>query len=244
MERADGGRVAGRHTPGEPWRLIPFTLAAVALLRSRDYFLVSPDQHRLRQTAAVAGASSVTLLLLGGGGLFAERGRFAAPLSTTQLGREFFAAVAANPGRVDFDGPTWLRPGLALAAGLALIAVLATLSAAAPPPDPADPADRATMRALIAHADADTLAPFAMRYDKTYIFEPNGHAAIGYRVLAGMAVAGGDPIGARDAWPAAIDAFLAETERHGGGRPCSARDRRRASYGPRARCGASASATR
>jgi lysylphosphatidylglycerol synthetase-like protein (DUF2156 family) len=200
---------------GEPWRLVPFALAAIALLRSRDQFVVSADQHRLRQTAAVAGASSVTLLLLGGGGLFAERGRFAAPLSTTELGRELFAALAANAGRVDFDGPTWLRPGLALAAGLALIAVLAILSAAAPPPEPADPADRATMRALISRADADTLAPFALRYDKTFVFEPKGQAAIGYRVLAGMAVAGGDPVGARQAWPAAIDAFLAEAERRG-----------------------------
>ena len=71
------------------------------------------------------------------------------------------------------------------------------------------------MRALTSHADADTLAPFAMRYDKTYAFEPQRRAAIGYRVLAGMAVAGGDPIGARDAWPAAIDAFLAEAEQRG-----------------------------
>ena len=202
-------------SPAEPLRLIPLSLAIIALVRSHDRFVVRPDPHRLRQTAAVAGASSATLLLVGGGGLFAERGRFTAPLSTTELGREFFAAVAANSGRVDFAGPTWLRPGLALAAGLALIAVLATLSAAAPPPDPADPADRATMRALISHPDADTLAPFALRYDKTYAFEPRGCAAIGYRVLAGMAVAGGDPIGAREAWPAAIDAFLAEADRRG-----------------------------
>lgn len=201
--------------PDEPWRLVPMALTAFALMRWHDLFTVSPDPHRLRQTAAVAGASSATLLLLGGGGLFAERGRFAAPLSTGDLGREFFAAVAANSGRVDFDGPTWLRPGLALAAGLALIAVLALLSAAAPPPDPADPSDRATMRTLISHPDADTLAPFALRYDKTYTFEPHGRAAIGYRVLAGMAVAAGDPIGARDAWPAAIDAFLAEADRRG-----------------------------
>ena len=137
-------------------------------MRAHDRFVVAPDPHRLRQTAAVAAASSVTLLLLGGGGLLVERGRFAVPLSNTDLGREFFAAMAANSGRVDFDGSTWLRPGLALVAGLVLIAVLATLSAAAPPPDPADATDRATMRALISHADADTLAPFALRYDKTY----------------------------------------------------------------------------
>lgn len=201
--------------PGEPWRLVPLSLMVVSLVRARDRFAVSPDPHRLRQTAAMAGASSVTLVLVGGGGLFAERGRFAAPLSATDVGREFVAAVAANSGRVDFQGPGWLLPGLALASGLALIAVLATLSAAAPPPDPADPDERAAMRSLIAHRDSGTLAPFALRYDKSYVFEPTGRAAIGYRVLAGMAMVGGDPIGAQDSWPAAMDAFMAEAERRG-----------------------------
>ncbi len=202
-------------SPGEPWRLVPLLLTAIALVRSRDRFVVQPDPHRLWQAVAAAGASGVTLLLLGGGGLLAERDRFAAPLSTTELGREFFAAVAANSGRVDFDGTSWLLPGLSLASGLALIAVIALLSAAAPPPAPADAAERTAMRALVSHRDSDTLAPFAMRYDKAYVFEPNGRAAVGYRVLAGMAVAAGDPVGARDAWPAAIDAFLAEVERRG-----------------------------
>jgi len=202
-------------SPGEPWRLIPLSLTLVSLVRARDRFAVAPDPHRLRQTAAVAGASSVTLVLVGGGGLFAERGRFAAPVSATDVGREFVAAVAANSGRFDFQGPSWLLPGLALASGLALIAVLATLSAAAPPPDPADSDERAVMRSLIAHRDSGSLAPFALRYDKSYLFDPAGRAAVGYRVLAGMAIVGGDPIGAQDSWPAAIDEFLAESERRG-----------------------------
>ncbi|HEU5428224.1 MAG TPA: phosphatidylglycerol lysyltransferase domain-containing protein [Actinocrinis sp.] len=202
-------------SPGEPWRLIPLSLTLVSLVRARDRFAVAPDPHRLRQTAAMAGASSVTLVLVGGGGLFAERGRFAAPVSATDVGREFVAAVAANSGRFDFQGPSWLLPGLALASGLALIAVLATLAAAAPPPDPADSDERAAMRSLIAHRDSGTLAPFALRYDKSYLFDPAGRAAIGYRVLAGMAIVGGDPIGAQDSWPAAIDEFLAESERRG-----------------------------
>ncbi len=201
--------------PGESWRLVPLALAAIALVRARDRFGVTPDPHRLRQSAAVAGASGATLVLVGGGGLLAERDRFAAPLSTGDLGREFVAAVAGNAGPFEFEGSPWLLPGLAMASGLALIAVLARLSAAAPQPEPADPADRAAMRALIQHEDSDTLAPFALRYDKSYVFEPDNRAAIGYRVLAGMAVVAGDPIGAHDAWPAAIDAFLAESERRG-----------------------------
>jgi lysyl-tRNA synthetase class 2 len=201
--------------PGEPWRLIPLALAAVSLIGARDAFPVLPDPHRIRQTAAVAAASGTTLLVIGGGSLFAMRGRFAAPLSATDLGREFVAAVAANTGPGDFQGPSWMLSGLALAGGLALIAVILTLFAAAPPPEPAQTSERAAVRSLVAHPDSDTLAPFALRYDKSYAFEPGRRAAVGYRVLAGAAVVGGDPVGARDAWPAAIDAFLDEAERRG-----------------------------
>jgi lysyl-tRNA synthetase class 2 len=203
------------HSPGEPWRLVPLLLAVIALLRARDRFTVRPDPRRVRQAAATVIASSATILLLGGGGLFAERGRFAEPLSAGDVGRALVGAVAANPWPTDFAGPDWLLPGLSLAAGLTLIAVLSVLLAAAPAPEPAAPAERAAMRALVAHPDADSLAPFALRHDKTYQFGPDGGAAIGFRVLAGVAMAGGDPVGAQAAWPGAIDAFLARARRHG-----------------------------
>jgi lysyl-tRNA synthetase class 2 len=201
--------------PGEPWRLIPLLLVAASLIGARDGFPTLPDTHRLRQTMAITAVSSVTLLVLGGGGLFALRGRFATPLSTADLGRELVAAVAGNTGPGEFQGPAWMLPGLALGGGLALIAVLVTLSAAAPPPEPAEASQRAAVRRLVAHPDSDTLAPFALRYDKTYAFDPRGRAAVGYRVLAGAAVVGGDPVGAREAWAAAIDAFLEEAQRRG-----------------------------
>src|SRR5439155_12424904 len=61
---------------------------------------------------------------------------------------------------------------------------------------------------LASHPDADSLAPFATRRDKAYVFSPDGAAAVGYRVLFGTAIAGGDPVGAAAAKPAAIAAFL------------------------------------
>ena len=200
--------------PGEPWRLVPLALVIVALLRAQPAFPVPPSRHRIRQAGVVAAASGGALLLLGGG-LVAERGRFTEPLSAADLGREFIAALAADTGPIDFQGTAWLMPGLSFAGGLALIAVLLAASAASPPPEPGSALDRAAARLLVAHADSDTLAPFALRFDKSYVFAPHGHAAIGYRVLAGVMMAGGDPIGARTAWPAAIDAFLAEAEKHG-----------------------------
>jgi lysylphosphatidylglycerol synthetase-like protein (DUF2156 family) len=71
---------------------------------------------------------------------------------------------------------------------------------------------------LVAHPDADSLAPFATRADRTYVFSPDGQAAIGFRVQWGVALVGGDPVGARAAADAAIASFL-ETCVHNGWRP-------------------------
>ena len=47
------------------------------------------------------------------------------------------------------------------------------------------------------------------------MFSPTAKAAVGYRVVAGVALASGDPVGDVEAWPGAIAAFLAECRRYG-----------------------------
>jgi lysyl-tRNA synthetase class 2 len=59
------------------------------------------------------------------------------------------------------------------------------------------------------------LAYFALRSDKSAVLSPTGKAAVSYRVLAGVALASGDPLGDIEAWPGAIEEFLAECRRHG-----------------------------
>ena len=56
----------------------------------------------------------------------------------------------------------------------------------------------------------DSLAYFALRDDKSLIFDPAGTAAIAYRVVAGVSLASGDPLGDPAEWPGAINAWLAE----------------------------------
>jgi lysyl-tRNA synthetase class 2 len=64
------------------------------------------------------------------------------------------------------------------------------------------------------HGEQDSLGYFALRNDKTVIWSPNGKACIGYRVMAGVMLASGDPIGDPETWPGAIHAFLDEASRH------------------------------
>jgi lysyl-tRNA synthetase class 2 len=86
---------------------------------------------------------------------------------------------------------------------------------------PARPADRhlardtTQVRELLGkYGDRDSLGYFALRDDKRIIWSATGKACIGYRVLSGVMLASGDPIGDAEAWPGAIHAFLDQAARH------------------------------
>jgi lysyl-tRNA synthetase, class II len=75
--------------------------------------------------------------------------------------------------------------------------------------------DAQQIRELLArHGDRDSLGYFALRDDKNVIWSSTGKACIGYRVVSGVMLASGDPIGDPEAWPGAIQAFLDEAARH------------------------------
>ena len=75
--------------------------------------------------------------------------------------------------------------------------------------------DEERMRALLEkQGRRDSLGYFALRRDKSVIWSPSGKACIAYRVLSGVMLASGDPLGDPEAWPGAIAAFLEEADRH------------------------------
>jgi len=76
-------------------------------------------------------------------------------------------------------------------------------------------ADAARVRELLVkHGDRDSLGYFALRDDKSVIWSPTGKACICYRVVSGVMLASGDPIGDPEAWPGVIGPFLDEAARH------------------------------
>ncbi|MEU2621735.1 phosphatidylglycerol lysyltransferase domain-containing protein [Streptomyces sp. NPDC007157] len=75
--------------------------------------------------------------------------------------------------------------------------------------------DESKLRCLLdRHGARDSLGYFALRRDKMAIFSPTGKAAVTYRVVGGVSLASGDPIGDPEAWPGAIDAWLTEARQH------------------------------
>ncbi|MDH6135265.1 lysyl-tRNA synthetase class 2 [Kitasatospora sp. MAA4] len=71
-----------------------------------------------------------------------------------------------------------------------------------------DEEDEQRLRALLErHGARDSLGYFALRRDKSVCWSPSGKAAVLYRVVNGVALASGDPIGDPEAWPQAIEVW-------------------------------------
>jgi lysyl-tRNA synthetase class 2 len=105
-----------------------------------------------------------------------------------------------------------------LTSGLGLFTLLVTtylLLRSAKPWARMSPADRQRVRELLdKHGDRDSLGYFALRDDKSVIWSPSGKSGVCYRVVSGVMLASGDPLGDPEAWPGAIAEFLADAARH------------------------------
>ena len=68
--------------------------------------------------------------------------------------------------------------------------------------------EREHAHALVARYGADTIAPFALRADKSYFFSDDGSAFLAYRVKGGVAIVAGDPIGSPAGQRSVLASFL------------------------------------
>jgi lysyl-tRNA synthetase class 2 len=98
--------------------------------------------------------------------------------------------------------------GLSFGVTGALTATYLLLRTFEPAPRLPEPDERRIRDMLRHRGYQDSLAYFALRPDKSVLFSPSGKAAVSYRVLAGVALASGDPLGDPEAWPGAIREFL------------------------------------
>jgi lysyl-tRNA synthetase class 2 len=101
-----------------------------------------------------------------------------------------------------------------LGLGLMTLLVPIVLALRSPRPLPHLSAeDDARLRQLLDRAP-DSLGYFNLRRDKSLVWSESGKAAVAYRVVGGVMLASGDPVGDPEAWPGAMTAFLAEADRH------------------------------
>jgi lysyl-tRNA synthetase class 2 len=73
--------------------------------------------------------------------------------------------------------------------------------------------ERELARALVDTWGVDTLAPFALRADKSYFFSDDERAFLAYRVVGGVAIVSGDPVGRPEAFDGLVARFIALAHR-------------------------------
>jgi lysyl-tRNA synthetase, class II len=193
-------------------------LVLALLLWVRDQFTARMDKGNGWRALAVYVALVVVGVVVG----FALLEVFPGTLATTSARFGWaFSHVFAGLGSpslvgVDGSGPHWVTVVCGVFGALAVLAAAYVLLRPRSFRRHLDPEDEQRIRVLLdRYGDEDSLGYFATRRDKSAIFSDSGKAAITYRVISGVSLASGDPIGGQEAWPGAIQAWLDEARYHG-----------------------------
>ncbi|MFJ6791776.1 phosphatidylglycerol lysyltransferase domain-containing protein [Streptomyces angustmyceticus] len=206
--------------PVQNWVSLALTvLFAAALIAGRREFSAKGDRANPKLAAAVAaggllGASLLAALLVtvtntaGDASTFVQRWRY---------GLMRLVSLAADDRAFpEIATPNWVNVTINVLSTLLLVAVLWAAFRSVRSTEALGEDDEERLRALLArHGDRDSLGYFALRRDKSVLFSPSGKAAVAYRVVGGVSLASGDPLGDPEAWPGAIEVWLAEAREHG-----------------------------
>ncbi|MET7856289.1 phosphatidylglycerol lysyltransferase domain-containing protein [Streptomyces sp. NPDC005318] len=201
--------------------LVLTAMFVLALVLGRREFYAKGDRSnpKLAATVAVGGLLitsliATALVTVTNTANDAYRSTF---LDRWRYGALRLISVAADNSR--FPGitvPGRVNVVINILSTLLLIAVVYAAFRSRRAVDPITPGDEDRLRVLLdKNGDRDSLGYFALRREKSVIWSPTGKAAVAYRVVGGVSLASGDPIGDPEAWPGAIEPWLAEAREHG-----------------------------
>jgi len=198
--------------------LLTGTLAAALIARRGDFTLPGDPSIRWRLVQRLP-------LMLGGiyvygiVALWANRLAADRPFSVPFALRETTTALVGGSlrGSEHLSGPfgSWFGPSvftLGLCAAIAL--VVAWLAPWRYRRDD-DARHRERAAELVDDWGSDTLAPFVLRDDKSYFFGPGERSLIAYRVVGGVAIVSGDPLGPPEELEGVVEEFIAFTRSRG-----------------------------
>ncbi|NUS11218.1 MAG: DUF2156 domain-containing protein [Streptomyces sp.] len=205
------------HRHAQNWVSLALTTAFLAaLLAGRREFHAKGDPANPWHAALTAAGGLILTALVGTvlvAATDARRGTLA-----DAFGYALLRLVSLVPGDTAFmavSTPGWVDVTINVMSTLLFLLVLFVAFRSPRGRDVLCGADEERLRALLdRYGERDSLGYFALRRDKSVIWSPSGKSAVAYRVLGGVSLASGDPIGDPEAWPGAIEAWLEEAGRH------------------------------
>jgi len=188
-------------------------LAALALLARRADFRLRGDptakpRIALHATVAVAGIAAYGVFTLWVNRLMADQS-YTVGFALRETGRALVGLSLRQSHHLSGAVGDWFPVSVFLlgvgAAGVLLFEWLAPWRYRLRQ----EGRERELVRSLVTQWGSDTLAPFALRSDKSYFFSASERAFLAYRVVGGVAIVAGDPVGPADELPELLDSFLA-----------------------------------
>lgn len=197
--------------------VISFVIVVLLIVLSDQFYALGDPRTRWRAPLVflvmVIASFALGLLLL----VFRNGSIVGSPSFLDRIQQVALGLVGvAGPVHFKTDSASDLSFGVLVALGTAI--VLTTAYLALRPEEPVaalSSADEERLRALLAsQGDRDSLGYFALRRDKAVVFSSSCKAAVSYRVVSGVILASGDPLGDPEAWPGAIAEFMELSRRH------------------------------
>ena len=193
-------------------------LLALLIAVRGQFHAVADPRNRWRAVVAFAGFAAAGFVL-GFAEIAIRQNRLVGHPGVAQWADEALLGLAGVSGPLRFVRPLGAEAvslttgafGL-LACGAAAVLLLRPGSRR---PERTAAEDERLRELLDRYGDADSLGYFALRADKSLMWAPSGRAAVAYRVINGVSLAAGEPVGDRAAWPDAIGAWLADCSGHG-----------------------------
>ncbi len=184
----------------------------VCLFLIRGEFYAKPVRSVVSRALIVFGQLALISIAVGIAFIVAPERLFGGEVTVPNVLLTIFKGLVGIEGPISFVSHReqeifdYSMAGLGL---LTIITPILTLLQPSPPKPHMTEEDETGLRGLLAEfGDRDSVGYFALREDKSVIWSNTRKAAITYRVVAGCALASGDPIGNPDAWPQVMVAFM------------------------------------
>lgn len=191
---------------------------AVVLIATRGQFGAAADGSYRRWVPTAASGLFLLDIVLGLLALLANDKYLSGDASLQLRLRHVLLGLVGAPGPLHFADSATSDLIPAFLAGLGAITLIVVLLMLLARPhrrsNRTAEQDVALARLLTTHGDQDSLGWFATRDDRDLVLSPSGKAAVSYRVVGGVALAAGDPLGDPEAWPQALEAFLSDAASH------------------------------